>query len=169
MGVDLICVSWYEKSDQLLRYVADRTGIIATANLILVWLFAIRNNVLMWSTGWDFATYNNFHRWVARVATVEAVVHSVTYAILICQSKLMYPLTVGTIDAKMTIGQPTWRDTWDNFVTYIVQKYFWNGVLATIFMSLISIFSIYGIRRSFYETFLFLHILLSIGVLVSMW
>jgi hypothetical protein len=89
VGIDLICVSWYEESDQLLRYVADRTGIIATANLILVWLLAIRNNVLMWLTGWDFATYNNFHRWVARIATVEAIVHSVAYTILICQSKFM--------------------------------------------------------------------------------
>ncbi|KAF7534078.1 hypothetical protein G7054_g6526 [Neopestalotiopsis clavispora] len=51
---------------QTLRYVSDRTGIIAFANFPLIWLFGMRNNVLLWVTGWDFATYNNFHRWIAR-------------------------------------------------------------------------------------------------------
>jgi len=84
-----MCVSWFEKSDQLLRYVADRTGIIATANLILVWVFAVRNNAFIWLTGWDYATYNNFHRWIARIATGEAIVHSIAYTILICQSRFV--------------------------------------------------------------------------------
>lgn len=75
--------SWLKESTQMWRYVADRTGIISTANFILIWAFGIRNNTLMWLTGWDFATYNNFHRWVARVATVEAIVHSVAYTVLI--------------------------------------------------------------------------------------
>ncbi|RYP05445.1 hypothetical protein DL764_003794 [Monosporascus ibericus] len=65
------------------RYVSDRTGIISFANFPLIWLFGMRNNVVMWLTGWDFATYNNFHRWVARIATVEAVVHSVGYTVLV--------------------------------------------------------------------------------------
>lgn len=43
----------------------------------------MRNNVVIWLTGWDFGSYNNFHRWVARVATLQAVLHSVGYTILI--------------------------------------------------------------------------------------
>lgn len=78
--------SWPHVSTQMWRYVADRTGIISTANLALIWAFGIRNNTLLWVTGWDFATYNNFHRWVARVATVQAVVHSVAYTVLIFES-----------------------------------------------------------------------------------
>ncbi|RYP74410.1 hypothetical protein DL771_003077 [Monosporascus sp. 5C6A] len=65
------------------RYVSDRTGIISFANFPLIWLFGMRNNVVIWLTGWDFATYNNFHRWVARIATLEAVVHSVGYTVLV--------------------------------------------------------------------------------------
>lgn len=41
----------------------------------------------MWLTGWDFGTYNNFHRWVARIATLQAVIHSVAYTILILRRK----------------------------------------------------------------------------------
>lgn len=46
----------------------------------------MRNNLLMWLTGWDFGTYNNFHRWVARVATVQAIVHSVAYTVQVFDS-----------------------------------------------------------------------------------
>jgi hypothetical protein len=73
---------------QVLRYVADRTGIISFANFPLIWLFGMRNNVVIWLTGWDFGTYNNFHRWVARVATLQAVVHSVAYTWLILKGAL---------------------------------------------------------------------------------
>jgi hypothetical protein len=49
------------------------------ANLILVWLFSGRNNVLLWATGWDYATFSVFHRHIARVATLQAIVHSILY------------------------------------------------------------------------------------------
>lgn len=84
---------WRPVSTQGWRYLADRTGIISTANLALIWAFGIRNNTLLWLTGWDFAAYNNFHRWVARVATVEAVVHSVAYTVLIFKGKYYFQLT----------------------------------------------------------------------------
>lgn len=79
---------WPLVSTQLWRYVSDRTGIISLANFPLTWMFGTRNNVLLWLTGWDFATYNNFHRWVARVATLEAVVHSVGYTVMVMESML---------------------------------------------------------------------------------
>lgn len=73
--------------DQLLRYVSDRTGIVSYANFPLIWLFGMRNNGLLWLTGWDFGAFNNFHRWVARVATVQAIIHSVGYTMLVCRSE----------------------------------------------------------------------------------
>jgi hypothetical protein len=77
---------WPEKSAQLLRFVSDRTGIISLANFPLVWLFGMRNDVLIWITGWGFGTYNAFHRWVARVATIQAVIHSLGYTLMILES-----------------------------------------------------------------------------------
>ncbi|RYP72046.1 hypothetical protein DL769_004533 [Monosporascus sp. CRB-8-3] len=79
------------------RYVSDRTGIISFANFPLIRLFGMRNNVVMWLTGWDFATYNNFHRWVARIATVEAVVHSVGYTVLVCDRNNPHVLIAAVI------------------------------------------------------------------------
>lgn len=79
--------SFSTPTKQVLRYVSDRTGIISFANFPFIWLFGMRNNVALWLTGWDFGTYNNFHRWCARISTIEAVIHSVLYTVLIFMGK----------------------------------------------------------------------------------
>jgi predicted ferric reductase len=137
---------WPEKSAQLLRYASDRTGIISLANFPLVWLFGMRNDFLVWLTGWGFGTYNSFHRWVARVATLQAVVHSLGYTLMILES-----------------------GGWSSFLTYWTKHYFWNGELATIAMCALLAFSFYGIRRAHYEIFLVTHIVLSIAALWSIY
>jgi hypothetical protein len=52
------------------------------ANLVMLWLFGGRNNIFLWATGWSFATFNLFHRSIAYVATLQAVVHSIGYTVL---------------------------------------------------------------------------------------
>ncbi|CRK20040.1 hypothetical protein BN1723_017823 [Verticillium longisporum] len=130
---------------QIWRYGSDRTGIISFFNFPVIWLFGMRNNVVIWLTAWDFGSYNNFHRWVARVATLQAVLHSVGYAILIIKE--------GGVDY---------------FAWWWTQLFFWTGEIATVLMCLILGFSVYWLRRKHYETFLILHIVLSIFVLLTM-
>lgn len=139
-------IYWPEKSAQLLRYVSDRTGIISLANFPLVWLFGMRNDALMWMTGWGFGTYNAFHRWVARVATLQAVIHSLGYTLMVLES-----------------------GGWSHFLRYWSKHYFWNGELATVAMCALLGFSLYGIRRAHYEIFLVTHIVLSIVALWTMY
>lgn len=83
-------LSWDNPADQFWRYFADRTGIISFANLPLVWLFAGRNDVLMWLTGWSFSTFNVFHRYSARIATVQGILHSIAYTIIYYRSMSLY-------------------------------------------------------------------------------
>ncbi|KAL5420011.1 hypothetical protein PMIN03_000223 [Paraphaeosphaeria minitans] len=137
---------WPTQRDQLLRFVSDRTGIISLINFPLIWLFGMRNNTLIWMTGWDFGTYNNFHRWVARVSTAQAVIHSIGYTIMICE-----------------------RDGLASLMRYLHKTYFWNGELATILMCALIAFSVYGLRRSHYEVFLAVHIVCSVFILVTMY
>ncbi len=70
----------YTPAIQTWRYVADRTGILCYANLPMLWMFSGRNNVFMWATGWSFSTFNTFHRNIARVATIQAIVHSIGWS-----------------------------------------------------------------------------------------
>ncbi|KAL2390471.1 hypothetical protein RJ035_001233 [Blastomyces gilchristii] len=78
---------WDDIFSQIFRYVSDRTGIMSYANLCLLWLFGSRNNPFLWATGWSFATFNLFHRAIARVATIQAIVHSIGYTVLTLQGE----------------------------------------------------------------------------------
>ncbi|KHN93968.1 ferric-chelate reductase [Metarhizium album ARSEF 1941] len=130
---------------QWLRYVSDRTGIISFANFPVIWLFGMRNNFAIWLTGWDFGTYNNFHRWVARIATLQAVVHSVGYTALIL-----------------------YNGGWTYFASWWRRTFWVAGEVATVFMCALIACSVYWLRRQRYELFLVLHIGMSAVVLVTM-
>ncbi|KZF21331.1 hypothetical protein L228DRAFT_170648 [Xylona heveae TC161] len=136
---------WPKKSLQIWRYLADRTGYLCFGNLPLVWLFASRNNVLLWLTGWSFPTYNMFHRWVARVATAEAVIHGVCYT--------AYALDVGGSQALK-------KD---------YHKLYWQmGVVAVVCFGLLMGFSLLPLRQKCYEFFLVSHIVLALISLVAL-
>ncbi|KAF4951396.1 hypothetical protein FSARC_12926 [Fusarium sarcochroum] len=146
-GYRIVPINMYFPSTekQILRYASDRTGIISFANFPLIWLFGMRNNLLMWLTGWDFGTYNNFHRWVARIATAQAIIHSVGYSILVYK-----------------------EGGWDQYVFWWSYMFWWVGEIATIVMSLLVGASFYWIRRQHYELFLVVHIVMSILLLITM-
>lgn len=74
---DILTLHSYTEAIQAWRYISDRTGIICYATLPWLWLFSGRNNIFLWLTGWSFATFNIFHRHVARLATLLAIVHSI--------------------------------------------------------------------------------------------
>lgn len=61
----------------MLRYLADRSGVLATAQLPPVILLSGRNNPVTFLTGASFSTCMLYHRWFARVIFVQAVVHAV--------------------------------------------------------------------------------------------
>lgn len=97
---------------QLWRYFSDRTGVIAFANFPLIWLFGMRNNLLMNILGWGFGTMNSFHRWVARVATLEAIAHSIGYTVLVFQGALT------AIRFSSLILTLTPDGGWNDFILY---------------------------------------------------
>ena len=63
------------------EYVGNRTGTLSLVNMSIAILFAGRNNLLVALTGWGQTTFMTLHRWTARVATVQAVVHAITYTV----------------------------------------------------------------------------------------
>ncbi|KAL4746498.1 hypothetical protein BDW72DRAFT_207291 [Aspergillus terricola var. indicus] len=134
-------IYWPSTSTQLIRYMADRTGIISFANLPLLWLFAGRNNICAWATGWNFATFNIFHRHVAWIATIQATVHTVLYLVLFFEN-----------------SNP-WRK--------LSKPYLLWGTLAMVLMILILPAAITWFRHRAYETFLFIHIVFSVALLVG--
>ncbi|KAL2402655.1 Ferric/cupric reductase transmembrane component B [Exophiala dermatitidis] len=150
INIVLCCVSYeafwpnlyYTKAMQLWRYVADRTGIMSYANLPILWMFSGRNNIFLWLTGWSFSTFNIFHRHVARIATLQAIVHSIAYT---------------AMEANFHQLAESWKE-----------KYWYMGGMATIAMGLIVFFSSVWFRKHSYEFFLLLHIVFSVLTIVGL-
>lgn len=71
-------IYWMSSGFELCEYVGNRTGTLSLVNVSIAILFAGRNNLLA-VTGWSQTTFLAFHRWAARVATLQAVVHSIAY------------------------------------------------------------------------------------------
>ncbi|KAF8455544.1 ferric reductase like transmembrane component-domain-containing protein [Terfezia claveryi] len=117
------------------RYLGDRAGFLALANLPIIFLLGGRNNFLIGLTGLSYGVFNVFHKWVARVATALAIIHSISYAVY------MYQIGGAELHGKQKND-----------------SYWWNGVAATIVMSMIIVLAILPFRRRMYELFLFLHI-----------
>ncbi|OQV01412.1 hypothetical protein CLAIMM_06779 [Cladophialophora immunda] len=133
---------YYTEPQQAWRYISDRTGILCYAMLPWLWMFSGRNNVFLWLTGWSFATFNIFHRHIARCATVLAIVHSVGWSVL-------------------EGGFGYFSESW-------TEQYWYMGGMATIAMSLIVLFSFMWFRVRSYEVFLLIHIALSVVTIVGL-
>lgn len=132
---------WLGRQDlQLARYVADRTGIMSFYNMVLLWLLAGRNDIVLWLTGWSYPSLNLFHRWTARVAVVQGLVHSIGYAYL----------------------------KWGKFWPMMRERYWWSGVYGMLAMGALIPLSLLPLRRWAYEVFLLLHIGLSAAFLALM-
>ncbi|CAD0088056.1 unnamed protein product [Aureobasidium vineae] len=118
----------------------------AFANLALAILFSGRNNLLMFITGWNQSTMLAIHRWASRVATVQAVVHSIIYTIT-------YFWTGGTVAYRTEAAKP----------------YYWWGIIATVVLCLAIGFAVLPFRTRSYETFLITHIAFAILALIGCW
>lgn len=137
--------SWFPitsgSDGEIVSYLSNRFGVLSFANIPLVFLYAGRNNVLLWLTNWSHGTFLLLHRWVAWIATLQAVLHSAMY-----------------------LEQYVYDDT---HASESQLPYWIWGVVATLCMSILLPSSILPIREKFYEFFLAWHVLLSIFVLAG--
>ncbi|KAJ0107509.1 hypothetical protein J7T55_007698 [Diaporthe amygdali] len=144
-----IYVSFKKNTDQaqILSLIARRASDMAIANLAFIWLFSMRNNPLILITGWSFATFNQFHRWIARITFLELIVHSCVFT--------KYQFVKG--------GLTRYK--------YIFKELEWwvMAVVALIFFSLVLILAAAPIRARFYDTFLVMHILLAVVFFSTLW
>jgi len=70
--------AWFATEwNEISAHVLYRTGTLGFMTLPILFLFASRNNVLLWLSNWSHSTFLLLHRWVARVFTLYVVVHSI--------------------------------------------------------------------------------------------
>ncbi|KAJ4982878.1 ferric-chelate reductase [Stagonosporopsis vannaccii] len=133
----------FTKREELLAYIGYRTGHFGYMLLPLVILFSSRNNLLLWVTSWSYETYLLLHRWVARLFTLYAIIHSVT----------LLGTYTGSGSYPVESKKPYWL---------------W-GIVGTVLSCAMLIFSMLWFRRKSYEVFLISHILMAVFVLAGCW
>jgi hypothetical protein len=129
------------------RQLRNRTGYLATVNMIPLFLLAGRNNPLLGLLGISFDTCNLIHRWLGRIVALEALAHTVAY-------------WAGSAYDK------GWAAAFQK--SYTVPFMFW-GFIGTIAFVAISIQAASIARHAYYEMFKLLHIALAIVAIMGCW
>lgn len=119
-----------------------RSGYFAMYKLPFVFFFAARNNFLIFLTGWSPDTFNAWHRWLARITTIDVLIHFIAYNIEYMHSGLLLE----------------WR-----------KAYWVVGVVATISFMIMCTQGQKQIRALAYEVFLVVHIVLALVSLITLY
>lgn len=98
------------------------------ANLPVMWMFSGRNNIFLWATGWEFSTFNLFHRHVARIATLQAAIHSIAWTAieLKCEYNPVFPRS---LELELTSWNPAGKAFYANDWK---QEYWYMGGMVSI-------------------------------------
>lgn len=130
----------------VLAELRGRSGELATMNLIPTVLFACRNNPLIPLLRVSYDTFNLFHRWCARIVTLEAIVHTLCF--------LINTSAGGMVEVQQSLTTS--------------MSYQW-GLVATCALIFICLLAFSPIRHAFYEVFVNTHRLLVLLGLIGVY
>ncbi|KAF2857922.1 putative FRE ferric reductase-like transmembrane component [Piedraia hortae CBS 480.64] len=145
-----ITIQW--SNNQLVWvHARNRMGVLATLNMIPLFLLAGRNNPLIWLLGISFDSYNLIHRWIGRIVVGEAVCHAAFWM----TGKIA---TMGPKKGWMMIE-----------VAMAENQLILTGTIGAAAFVAILLQSPSILRHAFYETFLHVHQILVIIATVAVW
>lgn len=134
----ILCVNtvpYRSEEETVAGVVRNRTGTMATINLIPLVLMAGRNNPLIAMLRVPFNTWNLLHRWLGRIVVLEALAH--TFAWMIPEAQ---------------------EASWDVVKKALTESSFLlSGLVAACAFTVLMLHSPSPIRHAFYETFVHFH------------
>ncbi|KAJ5818507.1 hypothetical protein N7474_004098 [Penicillium riverlandense] len=143
----VVTVPYRSTEDTVAGVIRNRTGTMATVNLIPLVLMAGRNNPLIAMLHVPFDTWNLLHRWLGRIVVLESLAHVFAWAVPKAQEN-------GWSAVGMVFGE-------SNFML--------AGLVAACGFTALLVHSPSAIRHAFYETFLHLHIVLAAVSMAFLW
>ncbi|KAG7407151.1 Ferric/cupric reductase transmembrane component B [Fusarium oxysporum f. sp. rapae] len=126
---------------QTISVVGNRAGDMAMGNVVALFLFSTRNNILLYVTDWSHSTYLLLHRWLGYWAIFHTVVHS---AMLLANYVIQ-----GTYEEEL------------------VREYWIWGIVGTVAVCAILPCSLQPVRQKMYEFFLGSHIILALLFIIG--
>ena len=143
----VIHLPWSADRHEIAGYLRNRTGVLSVMNMIPLFLFAGRNNPLIWMLDISFDGYNLMHRWIGRTVVLQALAHTLAW----------------TVDTVMSTG-------WNKVAKMLVNvPFFLTGTIGAFAMVVMLLHSPSVIRHAFYEVFLGVHFLLTATAVVTIW
>ena len=77
----VVQVDWTAPAEDLFPIIKNRSGTLATVNLVPLILLAGRYNPLSKLLGLNFDAFNLIHRWLGRIVILESVVHAAMWLV----------------------------------------------------------------------------------------
>ena len=139
-------VPWHDSGLKVLPVIRLRTGTLSVINLLPIMLMASVKNPLIQLLHISYDSFNLMHRWFGRMCILQAIVHTVCYAIPKGQEK-------GWPGIKIALQSP----------------FLYNGLISTVALALILFHGPKMVRSWAYEAFLHIHIALVVVSLVFLW
>lgn len=136
-----------ENKMALCAEIRGRSGTLSLVNMVPLIIFAGRNNPLIAILKISFDTYNLLHRWMGRIVVLEALIHTIAWAV-VAVDDLGWEGVAHSITTNLFVG---------------------SGAVGTVAMVLLLILSLSPLRHAFYETFLNVHIVLAFVAFVATW
>ena len=143
----VVTVPYRSEEDTVADIVRNRTGTMATVNLIPLIVMAGRNNPLIAMLHVPFDTWNLLHRWLGRIVVLEALAHTFAWAIPKGQEK-------GWKSVGMAVGN---------------SSFLLAGLVATAAFVALMLHSPSPIRHAFYEVFIHLHFAIAAVSMGFLW
>jgi predicted ferric reductase len=142
-----LVLPWDEEAGSIVAALRGRSGTLSALNLVPTILFALRNNPLIPLLQVSYDDFNLFHRWAARITIVEALVHTLAWAVNTKNGGGWKAIEAGLRD------EPSY--TW--------------GLVGTVAFTFLGIQAWSPFRHAFYETFLNIHRLMVVLALVGLY
>ncbi|KAI0874071.1 ferric reductase like transmembrane component [Hypoxylon argillaceum] len=119
--------------------IRGRSGTLAVVNMVPLIILAGRNNPLIPLLKVSFDTYNLLHRWMGRMVVVEALIHTIAWAVV-------------------QVSAAGWSSLNEKILheTFVA-----SGFSGTIALLILFFLALSPVRHAFYETFLNVHIVLA--------
>lgn len=125
--------------------IRGRSGTLAVVNMVPLIILAGRNNPLIGLLQVSFDTYNLLHRWMGRMVVVEALIHTIAWAVV-------------------QVAAGGWKSVNEKI---LYETFVASGFSGTIALLILFFLSLSPVRHAFYETFLNVHIILAFIVFLT--
>ncbi|KAI9167318.1 hypothetical protein HJFPF1_03444 [Paramyrothecium foliicola] len=142
----VVDIRFSDSLEDVASLVRSRTGVLATINMIPLFILVGRNNPLIPLLGISFDTYNLIHRWFGRIVALEALAHTLAH---LAKSRF----AAASLQRMVSPQAP--------FI-------FW-GFMATVAFLGLCIQAWSPLRHSFYEVFKLIHIGLAALAIAGLW